>query len=170
MAGRVAAFGLVLVSALLVQSVWGAGLTVLGIRPDIVALTVVGFALAEGPGTGVRYGFAAGVALDLLAPQEHLVGLSALVLVFVGYGVGALRRYLIGGELTAQVTAAAGAAATIALARGVLQLLLGEPGEQVIGLLWSIVGGAAYAALLAPFICRLAQGVAARFPVVAPVG
>lgn len=170
MVARLAAFGLLLVSALLVQSVWGAALSLWGVRPDLVALTLVGLALAEGPGTGVRYGFLAGLSLDLLAPSPQLVGSSALIFVFVGYAVGTLRRYLIGGQTAAQVTAAAGATASAALARGALRLLLGEPTGDVLEFVWSIVGGAAYAALLAPFVCRVAQRLAERFPVVAPVG
>ncbi|MBA2528472.1 MAG: rod shape-determining protein MreD, partial [Euzebyales bacterium] len=53
--------GTVLLTALLLQTVVLPAVAVAGWRPDLVGLTVVAFALADGPDTGARYGFTAGL-------------------------------------------------------------------------------------------------------------
>jgi rod shape-determining protein MreD len=59
-----------------------------GIGPDLCLLVVVGAALVRGPQFAAVLGFAAGVALDLAPPADHLAGRWALALVVVGYVAG----------------------------------------------------------------------------------
>ena len=90
-------FASVLIAALLLATVLGPAIAIGGWRPDVVTLTVVAFAIAEGPGTGTRYGFAAGLARDLLSGSAVVLGTSALVLLVVGTLVGHLRPVPVGG-------------------------------------------------------------------------
>lgn len=60
---------------------------ILGALPDLIVIVLVGLALRFGPAWGALVGFAAGIALDV-ALQLPL-GVSALVLTPIGWGVGA---------------------------------------------------------------------------------
>ena len=62
-----------------------------GIVPNLCLLVVVGAALTRGPQFAMVLGFAAGVALDLAPPADHLAGRWALALVLVGYVAGRVR-------------------------------------------------------------------------------
>jgi rod shape-determining protein MreD len=61
-----------------------------GATPDLVAVTVIALGLAAGPVRGAVAGFAAGIVLDLVPPADGLLGLTAVVLVTVGYLAGLL--------------------------------------------------------------------------------
>ena len=63
-----------------------------GIVPNLCLLVVVGAALTRGPQFAAVLGFAAGVALDLAPPADHLAGRWALALVVVGYVAGRVRQ------------------------------------------------------------------------------
>jgi rod shape-determining protein MreD len=63
-----------------------------GIVPNLCLLVVVGAALTRGPQFAAVLGFAAGVALDLAPPADHLAGRWALALVVVGYVAGHVRQ------------------------------------------------------------------------------
>ena len=124
MTARIAMMGAVLLTALLLQTVVLASVTIAGWRPDLVALTVVAFALADGADTGARYGFVAGLAADLLSSGSGLVGLTALVLLLVGDVVGHLRVYLTGMAWIGGAAIAAAAAGLAFVGYGLLALLL----------------------------------------------
>ena len=62
-----------------------------GIVSNLCLLVVVGAALTRGPQFAAVLGFAAGVALDLAPPADHLAGRWALALVVVGYVAGRVR-------------------------------------------------------------------------------
>jgi rod shape-determining protein MreD len=61
-----------------------------GATPDILTVTVVALGLVGGPVRGAATGMAAGLALDLVTPADGVVGLTAVVLVVVGYLAGLL--------------------------------------------------------------------------------
>ena len=63
-----------------------------GIVPNLCLLVVVGAALTRGPQFAAVLGFAAGVALDLAPPADHVAGRWALALVVVGYVAGRVRQ------------------------------------------------------------------------------
>lgn len=63
-----------------------------GIVPNLCLLVVVGAGLTRGPQFAAVLGFAAGVALDLAPPADHVAGRWALALVVVGYVAGRVRQ------------------------------------------------------------------------------
>jgi rod shape-determining protein MreD len=77
---------LVILGVLLVQSTVGLDISIAGVHPELVYLVPVAAALVEGPEAGTVYGFAAGIAADLLLPTPF--GLTALVACLLGYSVG----------------------------------------------------------------------------------
>ena len=63
-----------------------------GVVPNLALLVVVGAALVRGPQFAAVLGFAAGVAIDLAPPADHIAGRWALALVVVGYVAGRVRQ------------------------------------------------------------------------------
>ncbi len=102
---RSLAVGVLLVLALLVQTVVFARYPVLGFRPDLVVLVVLAVAVHDGPMTGARVGAAAGFLVDVLVTTAP-VGLAVFVTAVVGYLAGTVRPYLAPGSLTAPVVLA----------------------------------------------------------------
>lgn len=143
---------LVAMTALLLDTVVLPGLSFGMWRPDVLVLTVVGFALVDGPGTGARYGFAAGLAVDLLSTGSQLVGTGALVLVLVGYGCGVVRPYLSATGLVGQVALAAAASTVAVLAYGLLSQLLEAAPSTPFDAVQSGLATGLYNALLAPLV------------------
>ncbi|GAA4236351.1 rod shape-determining protein MreD [Streptosporangium album] len=56
--------------------------------PDLVLLTVVGYALVRGAVAGAVMGFCAGLVSDVLPPAAHVLGQYALVLCLIGFMAG----------------------------------------------------------------------------------
>lgn len=166
---RVLMFAVVLLTALLLQTVVFAGLSVAGWRPDLVLVTVVAFGLAEGPDTGLRYGFAAGLVSDLLS-GGGLVGVGALVLCLVGYTTGSIRPYLSTHLLAGQIAVAAIAGAGAVLAHGVLSRSLGLPQYRVDAVLAGALAIGLYDALVAPLVCRPIALLTERYAPAVPPG
>jgi rod shape-determining protein MreD len=152
----------VLLSALLLQTVVVPGLAIAGYRPDLVVVTVLAFALADGAGTGARYGFAAGLAVDLLSGGAQPVGVSALVLLVTGYTVGAIRPYLAGTALVGEIAVAVVASAAVILAYGVLALLLEATTAGLAETVRTAVIVGLYNGVFAPLLFRPLQGLSRR--------
>jgi rod shape-determining protein MreD len=159
---RILVLGLVLVSALLLQTVVVPGFAIAGFRPDLVVLTVLAFALVDGAGTGARYGFAAGLAVDLLSGGAQPVGVSALVLLLVGYTVGAIRPYLAGTAVVGEMAVAVVASAAVVLAYGLLALLLEATAAGPVETVWTALATGLYNGLLAPLLFRPLQALSRR--------
>lgn len=162
---RFVALGVVLLTALLFQAVVAPAFGVGGWRPDLVLLTVVGVALADGAGTGARYGFTAGLAADLLSGGNHLVGLSALVFLLVGDGLGRLRPYMSGTGIAGEIAmGAVGGMAAFGMFGG-LSLLL-DLGQFTPGLLLQgLIATALWTGLLTPVFVRPMAAISRRYPV-----
>ena len=165
MSARVAALAVVLFTALLLQAVVAPGLDVAGWRPDVVLLTVVALALVDGHATGARYGFAAGLCADLLSGGSQLVGLSALVFLLVGDGIGRLRPYLSGTGHVGEAALGALAGAVAFGLFGGLSLLLDMGTFTPLLLLEGLVATALWTGLLTPMVRAVLRPVAHRFPV-----
>jgi rod shape-determining protein MreD len=125
-----------------------------GAVPDSVTVTVIAVGVAAGPVRGATTGFLAGVLLDLVPPADGVLGLTAVVLVFVGYLAGLLGanrdRSPIMVVLATGVLAG-GAVLGLALVGGVV----GDPRvawDRVLGLMLT---QAAYAVVLAAFVVPL---------------
>ena len=117
---RVALLGLVTV---LVQIALVSQITIFSSNADLSPLLVASVALLMGSIPGAICGFAIGLFVDTALVQT--LGVSALVLTLVGYGVGRLRelRYPEGAATPVLVGAAATAAATVTFS--IVQFLLG---------------------------------------------
>jgi len=83
MAGRLA---LLLVLALLLQTVVATRLTVLGVTADIFLVVVIVVSLGRGSLTGAVFGFVSGLVADIVFLEP--VGLRALTYLVAGYAVG----------------------------------------------------------------------------------
>ena len=163
MMARIGMLGLVLTVALLLQTVVAPAFSVGGWRPDLLLVTVVGFALSDGPETGARYGFMAGLGADLLSGPGQLVGISALVLLLVGYILGSLRAYLPGTARAGEaVMGGIAGMVTFGLTSG-LSLLLDVRQLTVTSLVEGLVATALWTALLAPLLCRPLARLSHRF-------
>ena len=166
MIARAALLGLVLVTALLLDTVVLSAVSIAGATPSLVLLTVVAVGLADGGEAGARYGFAAGLAVDLVA--GGLVGLTALVYLLTGFAVGALRPYIAGSTLAGQALVGAASTAAAILLYGALSLLF-EPeaisaGAVILGGLVAGIGNG----LLAPLILRPVSAILRRVDVTLP--
>lgn len=83
---------LVVVLAIVLQVSLVSDLRILGAMGDIVLVVVVAAGITGGADRGATYGFAAGLAFDLLVDSPF--GLTALTYALVGYGVGVLATLL----------------------------------------------------------------------------
>lgn len=148
-------FALVLLTVLLVQTVAGSSLAIGGVAPDLVTLSVLVLAVLDGPGLGLRYGFAAGLAVDLLSGGESVVGISALVLLIAGYLAGLARPYLAANQFAGTVLVAAVGTAAVVAGRQLLEFLLGlDPGDAF-GVALDALATGIYGALLSPIAAFL---------------
>ena len=64
-----------------------------GAVPDLLTVTVIAIGFVGGPVRGAATGLFAGLLLDLVTPAVGVIGLSAVVLVVLGYFAG-----LLGGD------------------------------------------------------------------------
>jgi rod shape-determining protein MreD len=120
-----------------------------GIVPNVCLLVVVGAALTRGPEFAAVLGFAAGLALDLAPPADHLAGRWALALVVVGYVAGRVRRdtQSSGGPTAMTVVATVAASSFVGTSVFALSgLVLGEPigipellEVVLVGVMWDVV-------------------------------
>lgn len=116
-----------------------------GIVPNLCLLVVVGAALTINAPSAMVLGFAAGVALDLAPPADHVAGRWALALTVVAFLAGRVRQ-----DVKPTATAVVGTVAAASFAGtsifALTGLLLGENGSvpdllQVIGVavLWDVL-------------------------------
>jgi rod shape-determining protein MreD len=113
--GRAVGLRAVLVVAvvLIVQATLMADLRVAGALGDLVLVLVVAAGLTGGPDRGATYGFAAGLAYDLLLDTPF--GLSPLVYALIGFVVGLVGTALLrtSGWWPVVIAAAAGFAQAV---------------------------------------------------------
>jgi len=150
---RAGLMALLVLTAVIVQLTVLPLLGLPGSTPDLVALTVIGLGFVGGPVRGTVAGFAAGLLIDLLPPADGLLGLTAVLLVTIGYLAGLLgqtERSPLSSVLLAGLLSG-GVVLGYALVGGVVA----DPRvswERVPGLLLTQVG---YAVVLAPFVLAL---------------
>lgn len=153
---RAAGLGLFLVTLLLIETVVGPELAVWGVHPNLVALSVLAVGMSGGAAAGLRYGFVAGLAIDLTAGPEAIVGISALLLLLTGYGAGLLRPFIAASQLPGQVIVAGAGVTMIVVLEELLGMLLGQEASPPLAMLVIALGAGLYAAVLAPLVCLLA--------------
>lgn len=161
-ASRIVAVGALVVVAIALQSTLLARATILRVIPQLVFVVIVCLAYVDGERVGVVTGFVGGLLQDLLLPGS-IVGLTALVYVLLGYGVGAVRRLVPGESVWMPVFVVAGASAIAEASYALLAIMLGQPWislsqtAKVMGLV------VLYNTLLTPFVFPLVRRIAERF-------
>ena len=90
---RVVGVTLVIVTALVLQSTVFSELRLFGVRPELLFLVTIVFALLGGASEGAIVGFASGMAQDFMLNQPK--GITALTLTLLGYAVGMTRPYIV---------------------------------------------------------------------------
>ena len=117
-AALVVLFALVLHTAVFPQ------LRIAEVRPDLMLLLAVLGGLTAGPQVGAVFGFACGLAVDLLLQTP--IGLSALTFSLIGYGVGTFQGVLLRSAMWLTPAVAAAGSAIGVLAFAVLGAVLGQ--------------------------------------------
>lgn len=135
-----------------------------GAVPDVVTVTVIALGLAGGPVRGAATGFAAGLLLDLVPPADGVLGLTAVVVVVVGYLAG-----LLGADADRSPLVTVGLVALLSAGAVLGQAMVGgiviDPRVTWDRMPMLLLTQAAYAAILAPFVV---PGVAALWRRVDP--
>ena len=124
---RVLVLVAVIMTALLLQTTVFPELTLLGVKPELVYLVTVIFALLQGPAEGAVVGFVGGLAQDFMLNMPK--GITALTLTMLGYTVGLARQYITSpSPLLPAVLVALGTGGGVAFHRAVAFLLREEEG------------------------------------------
>jgi rod shape-determining protein MreD len=161
---RVAIFAAAVLLALLVETTVLPAVAVATFRPDLLVLLVVGVALVEGPDSGLRLGFAAGLAQDLVGGGQTLVGLGALVLMAVGWAAGRGRPYIAASRRSGPIALTGVLAAGATVATGLLERLFGVLATPVPRVLLGALVVGVYTAVVAAGALRAVQGLVRQFP------
>lgn len=147
-----AAVGLLAVTvALVLQITLFPHLAWQGVVPNLVLLVVVAAALTRSPQFAMVLGFAAGVALDLAPPADHVAGRWALALVVVAY-VAARVRQDTRPSTTAVIATVAAASFVGTSVFALTGVLLRDPVIAVPELLEVILVAVVWDLLLTPFV------------------
>jgi rod shape-determining protein MreD len=161
-ATRVLAIGALVIVAITLQSTLLARATILRVIPQLAFVVIVCLAYIDGERVGLVAGFFGGVLQDLLLPGS-IVGLTALVYVLIGYGVGGFRRLAPYESVWMPVFTVAVASAIAEFGYATLAILLGQPWvslshtAKILGLV------VLYNTLLTPFVFPLVRRIADRF-------
>ena len=131
--------GALVVTAVLLQLVVLARVPLPGPPLGLAAAVVIAIGMAAGSNPGAVAGFAAGLLLDVLPPNENTLGVGALALLCIGALAGRIRdpRGLAPVQLAAM---AAGLAAIAWLVGQGLRWLLGDPVAPLLWSVWFAVG------------------------------
>lgn len=126
-------------------------IAVADVVPNLVLVVVIALALARGPEYGALVGFAAGLALDLAPPADHVAGRWALAFVVVGYLAGVARRDARTSALATVLVVAAGSFIGTSLF-ALSGLLLQDGGVTVDGVLHVLPITLLYDVVLTPLV------------------
>jgi rod shape-determining protein MreD len=150
----------VITTALLLQTTVFPELTILGVKPELLYLVTVIFAVLRGAAEGAIVGFIGGLAQDFLLNTPK--GITALTLTLLGYTVGLARQYLTSpSPLVPAILVALGTAGGIAFHQAIA-FLLGEEEGPFLYLAKVVLWTAVYGAVLTPiFFPVLRRAVAA---------
>lgn len=148
-AGRLLITSLAVVTAVLLQTTLMATLPLPGAAPDLVVVLVIGFALVEGPMSGLVTGFAGGLLADL--PADHQLGRLALAYGLVGYVCGQVQ------DDTERSTVLPFAVVTLGAVLSLLVfcgegLLLGDPRVSWGAVARGLASSVPYDVVLTPFV------------------
>ncbi|CAN5200547.1 hypothetical protein BH18ACT9_BH18ACT9_13690 [soil metagenome] len=153
---RAVALTLLVVLAVVLQVAAFGHLSYEGVVPNLALLVVVAAALVRGPDVAVVLGFAAGLAVDLAPPADHVAGRWALALVLVGYLAGRARHDGNTSAVSAVLTVAACSFVGTSVF-AISGMVLGDPGLPAADALQVIPVAVLYDVLLTPFVLPLAM-------------
>ena len=122
-----------------------------GIVPNLCLLVVVAAALTINAPSAMLLGFAAGVALDLVPPADHVAGRWALALTVVAFLAARVRQ----GQKPSALAVVGTVAAASFVASSLFALsgvLLRDPAMSVAGLLEVVLVAVVWDVLLTPFV------------------
>lgn len=161
---RYVVIGLTVVLALVLKTTVFPGLAIFGVRPDLVALTIVAFGLMEGPDTGMRLGFAAGLVQDLLGGPAVVVGSGALAGLIVGWAAGTARPFIAANVEFGSLGVALAAATVMTGFQTLISGLLGANQLSLGNLLGLAIGTGIYSVVLYPGVSWFARLALSPFP------
>ena len=148
---RVAIAGVLLVLAVLIQTVVLSPMRLHGAVPDVVLVVVIAFGIATDSATGAMVGFAGGLLLDLVPPADGTVGRWALVLTVAGWLAGKYRLSAERGVLSPLLVVVAIVPAAL-LGYAGLGFLLGDERVTGAGIASSVPFATLYDVVLAAFV------------------
>lgn len=126
---RALVVGVLITVAAVVQASLLSRLGLAGGSAQLLVVLAAGVGFAGGPRAGMAAGFAAGLVADAAPPAQHPLGLTALVLVVVGFLAGAARAA--GIALLARLAVVAALTVVAMAVAALLGGLLGEPQRWV---------------------------------------
>jgi rod shape-determining protein MreD len=149
----------VVVTALLLQTTVFPELTLLKVKPELLYLVTVIFAVLQGPADGAVVGFVGGLAQDFMLNMPK--GITALTLTMLGYTVGLARQYIASpSPLLPAVLVALGTAGGVAFHQAVT-FLLGEEEGPFSYVAKVVLVTAVYGAVLTPIFYPILRRAAA---------
>lgn len=151
---------LLAVSGLALETSVLADATLAGTKPPLLLLVVVAIAAGEGVAAGAAAGFWLGLATDLVGAGP--AGITALTYTLIGYGVGRVRAQIQAPSVWLPVALGFGATFVGGLLHWGLAALLGAPSADPGTLARHVALGAAYNALLTPFVFPFVRALARR--------
>jgi rod shape-determining protein MreD len=161
---RVAAVSALLVVGFALQTTVLTRATLLGVTPQVLLVVILSLAFTDGERVGVVAGFFGGLLIDLrLEDPSALMGLTALIYIIVGYGVGSVRRFTTSESVWMPVFVVAVASAIVEASYAGLSIILGQ---QWVSLAFTAKAAGLvvlYNTLLTPFIFPVVRRVAERF-------
>lgn len=157
---RAALLGLLLLTAVLVETTILGTTTLAGTKPELVLLVIVALAIEEGSAVGAVAGFAGGLLTDLLLDAP--AGFSSLVFTVVGYGVGAAREQLLTPTAWVPLAVTGVSTALGVLAYAGVSSLLAAGGVPATAVARHAGLAAAYNILLTPFVVPLVRRLSVR--------
>ena len=161
---RTLSLTVVIVTALLLQTTVFADVKLLGVRPELMYLVTIVFAMLEGPSSGAITGFAGGMAQDFLLNEPK--GSTALTLTLVGYTVGLLRQYIVSPSPLLPTFLVAGGTFVGVLFHRLVAFLLGQEATTVLYVFKAAALSAVYNGILTPLLHpvlrRVAEGSRSR--------
>jgi rod shape-determining protein MreD len=159
---RLLVFGLIVLTAVIIQSSVLSRITLFGVAADLILVVVVSIGLAEGSMAGAGAGFAGGLLRDSLL--EGPTGITALSYLTVGYLVGKIRPYIPEAAIAPPVAAVA----LGSLLGGTLHLffsfLLGGVADPISRVAKVILLTSVYNTLLTPLVYPLVSRIVAIYP------
>jgi rod shape-determining protein MreD len=101
---------LLVIVAVTLQTVFIARLNLPGVGPDLLIITVAAVGLATSRNYGAITGFAAGLLVDIMPPDQTTLGVTAILLALVGYFAGSISepRAMVPAQLMALLIALTG--------------------------------------------------------------